>query len=370
MESVEGREPPMCRIEPESVQAHVLAVLRGHVGLPALAAYDLLHRKGACLAHFCEAVRALARRGSVRSSDPAQPISPDLAPARLLELGLEAPVVPPAESSGDRERLLPHGFRVFLDQPLGRGSFGLVYLGEQVRLRRPVAVKLLHLPSLPSDVPRAWFIARLHHPHIVQVIDCGEQDEELWYAMEYLPGGTLGDRIRSGGALPPDEVRACFLALAGALHEAARHGILHRDVKPGNVFNAGPKLADFGLAKLPAAPAGEDRPGVVTPTAAVVGTPPYIAPERASYGSGDVRSDVYSLGATMYHAATGRTLFDHDPADRARWYASHLHEEPRPVLDRAPGFPKALAAVIHRCLAKDPADRYPGFEAVAEALRR
>jgi serine/threonine protein kinase len=105
-----------------------------------------------------------------------------------------------------------------------------------------------------------------------------------------------------------------------------------------------------------------------TPRAAIVGSPPYVAPERANFQSGDLRSDVYSLGATMYHAASGKNLFDLDPHDRQAWYRSHLQTEPEPLLNRVPDLPKDLAAVIHRCLAKNPSDRYRSFDAIVDAL--
>ena len=98
-----------------------------------------------------------------------------------------------------------------------------------------------------------------------------------------------------------------------------------------------------------------------------MGTPPYVAPERANFQSGDVRSDVYSLGATMYHAATGRYLFDVDPLDRAQWYRHHLQKEPVAVSERVPDLPKDLASVIHRCLRKDPNDRFPSVAVLMRA---
>jgi serine/threonine protein kinase len=122
------------------------------------------------------------------------------------------------------------------------------------------------------------------------------------------------------------------------------------------------------MAKCPPAGADADTPGAVTPMAALVGTPAYIAPERANFQSGDLRSDIYSLGATMYHAATGRLLFNLDPADRKRWYHYHMLEKPRPVFYSVPEFPVDLGETIHRCLAKDPADRFRTFEALLKQL--
>src|SRR5262249_23632646 len=140
--------------------------------------------------------------------------------------------------------------------------------------------------------------------------------------------------------------------------------------KPANVFMTGIKLADFGLAKMPPTRAEEGAPGTTTPKAAIVGTPPYVAPERASFQSGDARSDIYSLGATMYHAATGKYPFDLDPSDRPAWYRHHLHKEPVPLEDRVPDLPKDLAAIIQRCLRKDPNDRFRTFEMLIDRLKK
>lgn len=371
----------MCKVEPASVEKALLAAIRGQVGVQAMAAFQSLQEKGVCLAHFCAAVQALSGHGHIRSSDPSHPLVSGMAAARILELGLEAdnnPIRQPAP--GKEVRLLAQGFKVFLDQVLGRGSFGVVYRGEQTRLKRAVAIKILRLSTLPPDVPGHWFLERfrrepwviagLNHPHIVQVIDCGEEEDELWYAMEYLPGGTLMERIRREGRLVPAQVKTYMLAMAEALDAAARAGVLHRDVKPGNVFNTGPKLADFGLAKIPPERGQGAIPGAVTPKAAIVGSPPYVAPERANFQSGDARSDIYSLGATMYHAASGKNLFDLDPHNRPEWYRAHLTREPEPLQNRAPDVPKDLAAIIHRCLAKNPNDRFRSFESLVDALKK
>ncbi len=371
----------MCKVDGTAIEKSLLAAVQSQVGVQALSAFQSLQEKGICLAHFCAAVQGLAGQGLIRSSDPSHPLVSGLAPAKILELGLESEGTPGRTPTPSKEvRILAQGFKVFLDQPLGRGSFGVVYRGEQIRLKRAVAIKILRLSTLPPDVPGSWFLERfrrepwiiagLNHPHIVQVIDCGEEQDELWYAMEYLPGGTLMERIRREGRLPPAEVRTYLRAMADALDVASRNGVLHRDVKPGNVFNSGPKLADFGLAKIPPVRGEEGIPGATTPKAAIVGSPPYVAPERANFQSGDQRSDIYSLGATMYHAASGKNLFDLDPHDRKAWYRHHLQIEPEPLLNRVPDLPKDLAAIIHRCLAKNPNDRFRSFESLLDNLRK
>jgi serine/threonine protein kinase len=357
------------------VEVQLLELLRSRGGRSALATYALLREEGVCLSHFCGAARALSARGVIRSSDPSNPIEKALTTAGFLALGLEVNGISPPER---RVRRLRRDFEAYLDQPLGKGGFGTVYVGQQTHFKRPVAIKIVTLESIPSSELRTWFvkhfrkepriIASLNHPHIVRVLDWGEEDGDLWYAMELLEGGTLADRIRAEGRLPAPEVRTYFKAVAKALLEASLLGILHRDVKPENIFNSGPKVADFGVAKCFPDRGEAGIPGAMTPMAAIVGTPAYIAPERANFQSGDLRSDIYSLGATMYHAATGRLLFNLDLGDRKRWYHHHLHEKPRPVFYSVPEFPIDLGEVIHRCLAKDPSDRFRTFEALLKQL--
>ena len=176
-------------------------------------------------------------------------------------------------------------------------------------------------------------------------------------------------RVLRQHRLPAEEVRACFTAIASALSAGAALGISHRDVKPGNIFLQGWKLADFGMAKVSLG--GEGNGGTarsITSYGARMGTPPYMAPERAAYGTGDIRSDIYSLGAAMYHAATGRHLFPAGPDDAKSWAQHHINSTPVPAVDRAPGLPQGLSDIIMRCLAKIPAERYPTFDALIEAL--
>ncbi len=331
-------------------------------------AFDLFQRlgdDGTCLKHYCEALRSLIARGRLQ---PEESLGGS-APAELLEIHLR--------SGGSPRRSVAPGIVYEPDRLLGRGNAAAVYRGEDTRAKRPLAVKVFEVQGAPSNELRAWYLerfrqepclmARLNHPHVVEVVAWGETDEVPWYAMELLEGGTLMARIRRERRLPPAEVRACFRGVASALAEAGRLGISHRDVKPGNIFDAGFKLSDFGMAKVGlGAPAGPVRS--ITSSGARIGTPPYVAPERAAYGIGDARSDLYSLGATMYHAATGRLLFNLAPDDGRAWAEHHIHRTPAPVTDHAGGFPRRLSDIIMRCLAKSPDDRFPSFDALLAAL--
>ena len=342
-------------------------------GVAALDAYEHAGDAGACLKHFCEAVHGLLKAGLLRAN---RPFAPDADPAEVLDLRLQSnrpPGVPakPVLLSGD--------LVYFPDRILGRGSASVVYAGEDRRSHQPVAVKVLELRSRPPEELRAWFyerfrqepciLARIDHPHVVDVVAWGETDGTPWFAMELIEGGTLLDRLRRERRIPPAEVRDCLRGVAGALGAAAAHGIHHRDVKPGNIFVSGWKLADFNIAKVMLGPDTDHGPfRSITQSGARVGTPAYVAPERAMFGQGDFRSDIYSLGATAYHAATGKFVFNLPPDDGNAWAVAHRREAPVPVVERVPGFPPALAAVIHRCLAKEPEQRYGSFEALLNDL--
>jgi eukaryotic-like serine/threonine-protein kinase len=338
-------------------------------------AFEVLQRlgdDGACLQHFCQALRSLLDQGRLATDD----VAPPTVTAELLELRLRSvPAAAPAP------RTVAPGLVFYPDRPLGRGNAAAVYRGEDVRTHRPLAVKILEIQGAPSRELRAWYVerfrqepclmARLDHPNVVEVVAWGEADEVPWYAMELLDGGTVMHRIRRDRRLPAEDVRACFQGVASALAEATRLGIAHRDVKPSNIFNQGYKLADFGMAKVSlGAEAGTGPVRSITSGGARVGTPAYMAPERCAYGAGDARSDLYSLGATVYHAASGRLLFDLAMEDSKAWIEHHLHQDPVPLAERVPGFPKALSDIVMGCLAKSPDDRYPTFDALVEALER
>ena len=259
-----------------------------------------------------------------------------------------------------------------LIETLGEGGMGVVYKARQVKLNRVVALKMIlggHRAG-PKDLIRflaeAEAVAAVRHPHVVQVFEFGDADGRPFLALEYLPGGSLADRLRRGGRLSPVEAAGLVGKLAAAVQAAHELGIVHRDLKPSNVlFDAAgePKVVDFGLAKR----AGG---GDLTATQAVMGTPAYMAPEQAK---GDTKfvgpqADVYALGVILYECLTGTR--PHSADDRLVLLRKVAEDDPVPPRRRDPGLPRDLDLVCLKCLAKDPGDRYATAEAVAADLAR
>jgi len=274
-----------------------------------------------------------------------------------------------------------------IEAPLGTGGMGEVYRARDVRLGRAVAIKVLsqHLSSNPELRARfereARMVSALDHPNICVLFDVGHEGETDYLVMELIEGETLAARV-ARGALPPRDVLELGLQIADALERAHRAGVVHRDLKPGNVMlaHSGAKLMDFGLARAegPGAvsPPGPDSPAPLTqsPTVAapltaygaILGTIPYMAPEQLEGREADVRSDVWSLGCVLHELATGRAPFR--GADPASILAGILRD-PAPRCDAVdPDFPARLARVIDRCLEKDPASRPASAAAVRDEL--
>jgi Protein kinase domain len=248
---------------------------------------------------------------------------------------------------------------------LGQGGMGTVYDAWDRRLERAVAVKVLR-PAMAADATvRARFeaearaAATLIHPNVVAVFDSGDDAGTAFLVMERLPGHTLRHEI-SGGPLSPDRVRAVLadiLAALGAAHDA---GIVHRDIKPGNVLftpDGSAKVADFGIAKS----AGLDLTG----TGEIVGTTAYLSPERLEGAAASPASDVYAVGVLAYEALTGRKPF---PADSPAELAQAIANGPPGALSGQAGADTKLAAVVERAMQPYPEDRYPTAAAMAAAL--
>src|SRR5437667_910069 len=258
--------------------------------------------------------------------------------------------------------------RYSLERELGRGGMGVVYLAREVRLDRPVAIKLLP-PSKASDpklrerfLREARTAAKLSHPNIIPIHAVEEIGEFVFFAMSYIEGETLTERVRNRGPLAPSEASRVLRDVAWALAYAHGQGVIHRDVKPDNILlESGGRVlvADFGIASVVAGA------GALS-TGEVVGTPEFMSPEQALGEAVDARSDLYSLGIVGYFACSGTLPFEAEKATEV--LAKQVTEPAPPLANVAPLVPRRLAQAIDRCLAKEPADRPDGPAALAEQL--
>jgi WD40 repeat protein len=255
---------------------------------------------------------------------------------------------------------------------LGRGGMGVVYKARQESLPRLVALKMvLAGPHAgPDELARfrleAELLARLQHPNIVQIYEVGTHDGRPFFALEFVEGGTLADRLR-GEPLPPREAATLTETLALAVHVAHEKGIVHRDLKPSNILLAAdgtPKITDFGLARQLDVSVGQ------TATGAVVGTPCYMAPEQAeghAHRAGPA-ADVWALGAILYECLTGRPPFQAPTVIETLLLVRSTEPTAPRALRR--GVPRDLETICLKCLQKEPHRRYPSAQELAEDLRR
>ena len=261
-----------------------------------------------------------------------------------------------------------------IQSPLGAGGMGEVYRGRDTRLDRSVAVKILpsHLSENPEARQRfdreARAISSLNHPNICTLYDVGHQDGIDFLVMEFLEGETLADRLLKG-PLPTEQVLKYGIEICEGLERAHKSGVVHRDLKPGNVMltKTGAKLMDFGLAKAIAAgpaPASSLTMTISHPSAdhpltaqgTIVGTFQYMSPEQTEGKEADARSDIFAMGALLYEMVTGKRAFT--GKSQASIVAAILASEPAPISVAQPMTPPALAQVVRTCLAKDPEERF------------
>jgi hypothetical protein len=269
----------------------------------------------------------------------------------------------------DTIRCLGDDDRYRLDKPIGSGGMGVVHAGYDTILERPVAFKQLfnHLVNEPEQIERfrqeARALAALNHNHIVGVYDLLEDSGSLWIVMELLTGGTLGERLKEDASLPLAYSVDVTCKIAAGLGYAHSVGMVHRDVKPMNILfteTGIPKLADFGNAKVAV-------PSVHTQHGVTLGSPVYMSPEQAAGNPADTRSDIYSLGVTIYHMITGKVPFD---GDLSAILAKHIGQDPQPPIEIDANIPKKLSDTVLRMLEKDPDDRFQDTDTLTRALRQ
>jgi serine/threonine-protein kinase len=265
-----------------------------------------------------------------------------------------------------------------LKERLGAGGMGEVYLAEHVLLKQPCAVKLIR-PQRAGDPEtlrrferEVQATARLKHWNTVQIYDYGRaRDGTFYYAMEYLPGLSLEELVSRYGPLPPARAIHFLRQVCAALHEAHGIGLIHRDIKPGNIIACErggvhdvAKLLDFGLVRTVGTESQDER---LTQEGAVAGTPLYMSPEQAG-GQEDLdpRSDIYSLGAVAYYLLTGQPPFQR--AKAVQTILAHINDQVRRLTELRSQIPADLEAVVLRCLEKDPRRRYPDAQSLEKAL--
>ena len=274
--------------------------------------------------------------------------------------------------------MIPPAFATLSDRyrvkaELGTGGMATVYLADDVKHRRQVAIKVLK-PEISAVIGRERFLreieiaARLNHPHIVPLFDSGAVGDLLYYVMPYIPGESLRARLQREAQLPLDDALRLTREIAAALGHAHQQDLVHRDIKPENILivDGMALVADFGIARTIGAHPADQGTQVATMVGAVIGTPQYMSPEQATGGAVDQRSDIYSLACVLFEMLAGHPPFVAATADSL--LRMHVTAEPRPVTESRPAIPSAVARIVARGLAKLPDDRFASTAQFAEAI--
>src|SRR5512142_373363 len=260
--------------------------------------------------------------------------------------------------------------RYRIERELGRGGMATVYLAEDLKHDRKVALKVLK-PELAAVLGAERFVqeikttAALQHPHILPLFDSGEADAQLYYVMPYIQGETLREKLNRETQLGVDESVRIATEIADALDYAHRHGVIHRDIKPENILlhDGRPMVMDFGIALAVSAAAG----GRMTETGLSLGTPHYMSPEQATAEKNiTARSDVYSLGAVLYELLAGQP--PHLGGSAQQIIMKIVTEHAAPVTQMRKSVPPNVAAAVAKALEKLPADRFETAQALGDAL--
>ncbi len=258
-------------------------------------------------------------------------------------------------------------YEIHEDQVLGEGGMGTVCRGRQISLDRPVAIKIIRndLTDTPTYVERfrreAELLGQVIDGHVVQVFGAGEWKGRLFYAMEYIEGEDVASRLKRGQVFSIEDILRIAHGVGSALKAAWKYRIVHRDIKPSNILITADetvKVADFGLAR--------SLSGAPMHTMTIAGTAKYLSPEQGMGEPVDIRSDIYSLGVVLFELVTRRAPFEGDSPTSVIY--NHVHSQPPSVKELAPGVRDDVAALIMKCLAKKPEDRFQTLDELLEAV--
>jgi tRNA A-37 threonylcarbamoyl transferase component Bud32 len=266
--------------------------------------------------------------------------------------------------------------KCLLTELVGQGATGAVFRGLHRTLNIPVAVKVLHFNTLDRDTAirqqlrsEARLLAQLNHPHIVRVWDYEDEGDHPYLVLEYVQGLSLAELIQQSGRLRWDRAREVITQVARGLAAASKLGIVHRDVKPANILltrDGSARLADLGLAVVSSNPALAQAADADSADAGMAGTAAYMSPEQARGQGVDHRSDMYGLGATFYHAITGRMPFV--GRSRMEVILKHVGEAPMPPHELVTDLGAGVSTILLRMLAKQPGERFQTYEELLTAL--